>query len=274
MTVHSDKTKEKLVVRELLSKPIEVREWIVTVDKKKMGPLFKKDLKAIEQAISGWSNEDKIRYRDQAASQGKITLKVEDGRQFEIPSSLFTIEEVKKTTSVREYTPNVIEPSFGIGRILYSLIEHCFWVRSEDIDRCVLSFPPIIAPVKCLLVPLSNNSAFDPIIDKLSSELRRLGISYKVDDSSAAIGRRYSRNDELGTPFGITVDFQTVLDGSLTLRERDTTKQIRAPEKEILRVVKELSEGLISWDDVLKDFPTFDKQITDIPGITDLYIRE
>lgn len=118
--------------------------------------------------------------------------------------------------------------------------------------------------------------------------MRRLGISYKVDDSSAAIGRRYSRNDELGTPFGITVDFQTVLDGryvlktdllcfilySLTLRERDTTKQIRAPEKEILRVVKELSEGLISWDDVLKDFPTFDKQITDIPGITDLYIRE
>lgn len=137
-----------------MSKPIEVREWIVTVDKKKMGPLFKKDLKAIEQAISGWSNEDKIRYRDQAASQGKITLKVEDGRQFEIPSSLFTIEEVKKTTSgtflcpyyliltfqVREYTPNVIEPSFGIGRILYSLIEHCFWVRSEDIDRCVSSF--------------------------------------------------------------------------------------------------------------------------------------
>ncbi|EMR08547.1 glycine-tRNA ligase [Pneumocystis murina B123] len=274
LTVHSDKTKEKLVVRELLSKPMEVKEWVVTVDKKKIGPLLKKDLKVVEQAISSWSNEDKIRYRDQAVSEGKIVVKVADGRQFEIPSSLFTIEQVKKTISVREYIPNVIEPSFGIGRILYSLIEHSYWIRSDDIDRCVLSFLPIVAPVKCLLVPLSNNSAFDPIIDKLSSELRRLGISYKVDDSSAAIGRRYSRNDELGTPFGITVDFQTVNDGSLTLRERDTTKQIRASEKEILKVVKELSEGLISWDDVLKDFPIFNKQNTDTPEITDLYTRE
>ncbi|KTW31550.1 glycine-tRNA ligase [Pneumocystis carinii B80] len=274
LTVHSEKTKEKLVVRELLPKPMEVTEWVVNVDKKKIGPLFKKDLKVVEQAISSWSNEDKIRYRDQAASEGRIVVKVEDGREFEIPSSLFTIEQVKKTISVREYIPNVIEPSFGIGRILYSLIEHSYWIRSDDVDRCVLSFPPIVAPVKCLLVPLSNNSAFDPIIDKLSFELRQLGISHKVDDSSAAIGRRYSRNDELGTPFGITVDFQTVNDGSLTLRERDTTRQIRASEKEILRVIKELSEGLISWDDVLKDFPIFNKQITDIPEITDLYIRE
>nr|AAG38542.1 glycyl tRNA synthetase [Pneumocystis carinii] len=231
LTVHSEKTKEKLVVRELLPKPMEVTEWVVNVDKKKIENL-------------------------------------------KFPSSLFTIEQVKKTISVREYIPNVIEPSFGIGRILYSLIEHSYWIRSDDVDRCVLSFPPIVAPVKCLLVPLSNNSAFDPIIDKLSFELRQLGISHKVDDSSAAIGRRYSRNDELGTPFGITVDFQTVNDGSLTLRERDTTRQIRASEKEILRVIKELSEGLISWDDVLKDFPIFNKQITDIPEITDLYIRE
>ncbi|KAG4302712.1 hypothetical protein PCANB_001086 [Pneumocystis canis] len=259
LMVHSNKTKEKLVVRELLPKPIEVKEWVVNIDKKKIGPLFKKDLKVIEQAICTWNDEDKMKYRDQAMSEGKITIEAADGRQFDIPASLFTIEEVKKMINVREYVPNVIEPSFGIGRILYSLIEHSYWIRPDDIDRGVLSFPPIVAPVKCLLVPLSNNTAFDPIIDRLSSKLCQLGISYKVDDSSAAIGRRYSRNDELGTPFGITVDFQTINDGSLTLRERDTTKQIRASEEEILRVIKKLLEGSISWEDVLKSFPIFNK---------------
>ncbi|KAG4305030.1 hypothetical protein PORY_001705 [Pneumocystis oryctolagi] len=268
LMVHSDKTKEKLLVRELLPKPIVINEWVVNIDKKKIGPLFKKDLKVIEQAIHGWNNEDKMKYRDQANLESKITVQVADGRQFDIPSSLFTIEEVKKTVSVREYIPNVIEPSFGIGRILYSLIEHSYWIRPDSIDRGVLSFPPIVAPVKCLLVPLSNNSMFDPIIDRLSSKLTRLGISYKVDDSSAAIGRRYSRNDELGTPFGITVDFQTVNDGSLTLRERDTTKQIRASEEEILEVVKNLVGEVISWEDVLKSFPIFNKQELDAPEMT------
>ncbi|KTW28318.1 glycine-tRNA ligase [Pneumocystis jirovecii RU7] len=260
LIVHSKKIKEKLVVRELLPKPMEIKEWVVNLDKKKIGPLFKKDLKFVEEAICNWNDEDKMKYRDQAVSESKITVQVADGRQFDVPSSLFTIEEVKKTINVREYVPNVIEPSFGIGRILYSLIEHSYWIRSDDIDRGVLSFLPIVAPVKCLLVPLSNNSMFDPIIDRLSSKLSRLGISYKVDDSSAAIGRRYSRNDELGIPFGITVDFQTVNDGSITLRERDTTKQIRASEEEILEVIKKLLEGIISWEDILKLFPVFNKQ--------------
>ncbi|KAG5440012.1 hypothetical protein PCK2_000704 [Pneumocystis canis] len=113
-----------------------------------------------------------------------------------------------------------------------------------------IKFPGVVArPIG------SFETGSDYYYQTLPSKLSRLGISYKVDDSSAAIGRRYSRNDELGTPFGITVDFQTVNDGSLTLRERDTTKQIRASEEEILGVIKELLEGLVSWEDVLKSFP-------------------
>jgi glycyl-tRNA synthetase len=69
---------------------------------------------------------------------------------------------------VIEYTPNVIEPSFGIGRILYSLLEHVWWVREGDESRNVLSFPPLIAPIKCLLVPLSSNLSFKPAIQDIS----------------------------------------------------------------------------------------------------------
>lgn len=68
------------------------------------------------------------------------------------------------TNLVREYTPNVIEPSFGIGRILYSLLEHVYWTREDDENRNVLSFPAVVAPYKCALLPLSGHASFVPIV--------------------------------------------------------------------------------------------------------------
>ena len=66
--------------------------------------------------------------------------------------------------SVREFVPNVIEPSFGIGRILYSLLEHSYWAREDDVNRGVLSLPPAVAPIKVLIVPLSGNNDFKPMV--------------------------------------------------------------------------------------------------------------
>lgn len=93
----------------------------------------------------------------------------------------------------------------------------------------------------------------------------------KTDDSAVSIGKRYSRNDELGTPFAITIDFQTVQDSSVTLRERDSTKQIResvcACETNlipqipvILDVIKDLCEEKTTWDQVMCKFPAFVEQ--------------
>ena len=90
-----------------------------------------------------------------------------------------------------------------------------------------------------------------------------MGISSRVDDSSASIGKRYSRNDELGTPLGITVDFQSVKDNTITLRERDTTKQVRSDEDTICDAIKSLVEGTCVWADVQKKLPEFTKQETD-----------
>lgn len=101
----------------------------------------------------------------------------------------------------------MIEPSFGIGRILYSLLEHSYWARADDVNRGVLSLPPVVAPIKCLIVPLSNNTEFKPLVARVSHQLRSLGVASRVDDSNASIGKRYARNDELGTPYGVTLDF-------------------------------------------------------------------
>jgi len=139
-------------------------------------------------------------------------------------------------------------------------MEHVYWVRPEGEQRGVLSFPPVVAPTKCLLVPLSTNEAFIPVLNKVSAQLRRSGVSSKVDDSGASIGRRYARNDELGTPFGITVDFQSVQDNTITLRERDSTKQIREKIEVIVELVKEMCEGKLSWEEVRAKYPAFESQ--------------
>ena len=114
-----------------------------------------------------------------------------------------------------------------------------------------------------LLVPLSSNPAFTPYLERLSRRLRKLGISHRVDDSSTTIGKRYSRNDELGTPLGVTVDFQTVNDGSLTLRDRDSTKQLRASEEEITKAIESIVRGEESWQDVAMRLPEFTGQDVD-----------
>lgn len=147
---------------------------------------------------------------------------------------------------MREFIPNVIEPSFGIGRILYSLLEHSYWAREQDKARgvsdvsCSLTWTVLIPIRSCPSPPsLPRSSASsslsaktrlsarsstisvrplagadprvarpEPIVDLLAArKMRKLGIASRVDDSSASIGKKYARNDELGTPFGCTVDF-------------------------------------------------------------------
>lgn len=156
-----------------------------------------------------------------------------------------------------EYVPNVIEPSFGIGRIVYSLLEHSYYVREEDEQRGVLKFKPAIAPTKALVIPISNNADFVPHIKSLVQKLRHANVSNKVDNSSSAIGRRYARNDEVGTPFAITIDFQTLKDDTVTLRERDTTKQFRATKDQVVEAIKDLVDEKVQWDALVKKYGEF-----------------
>ncbi|KAJ5126278.1 hypothetical protein N7526_008455 [Penicillium atrosanguineum] len=265
LTVHKNKTGAPLVVRETRAEPLRVEEWQIDLEKKKFGPRFKKDAKTVETAIDALSQELREKLSLDLNNNGKIEIDVEGvgSGKVELDKELINIEKRTRVENVREYTPNVIEPSFGIGRILYSMIEHVYWSRDGDEARGILSFPPAIAPTKVLLVPLSTNPAFKPLVQTLSSKLRKFGISSRVDDSSASIGKRYARNDELGTPFGITVDFQSVKDNTITLRDRDSTKQVRASEDEIMAALKSLTDGEETWADIIKRLPEFTGQEVD-----------
>ena len=127
--------------------------------------------------------------------------------------------------------PYVIEPAAGLSRSLMTFLVDAY---AEDeapntkggVDkRTVLRLDPRLAPVKVAVLPLSRNADLTPKAKDVAAELRR---AWNVDfDDSGAIGRRYRRQDEIGTPYCVTVDFDTLDDHAVTVRERDTMQQER-----------------------------------------------
>jgi glycyl-tRNA synthetase len=129
------------------------------------------------------------------------------------------------------WTPYVIEPAAGLTRSLMAFLVDAY---AEDeapntkggVDvRTVLRLDYRLAPVKAAVLPLSRNEDLSPVARKLANDLRE---SWNIDfDDSGAIGRRYRRQDEIGTPFCITVDFDSLQDQAVTVRERDSMEQQR-----------------------------------------------
>jgi glycyl-tRNA synthetase len=129
------------------------------------------------------------------------------------------------------WTPYVIEPAAGLTRAVLAFLLDAY---SEDEapnakgvpeKRTVLRFDPRLAPVKVAVLPLSRNADLSPKARDLAAALRR---TWNVDfDDAQAIGRRYRRQDEIGTPFCVTVDFDTLDDDAVTVRERDSMAQQR-----------------------------------------------
>ena len=141
------------------------------------------------------------------------------------------------------WTPYVIEPSAGLTRSVLA-----FMTEAYDVDeapntkggvdkRTVLRFDPRLAPVKAAVLPLSRNEKLSPKAKDLAAQLRK---RWNVDfDDAGAIGRRYRRADEIGTPYCITVDFDTLEDQAVTIRDRDSMKQERVALDQVERYLLE-----------------------------------
>ncbi|WP_290471152.1 glycine--tRNA ligase, partial [Leifsonia sp. 71-9] len=141
------------------------------------------------------------------------------------------------------YVPFVIEPSFGLTRALMAFLVDAY--DEEEVPnakggtdkRTVLHLDPRLAPVKVAVLPLSRNEALSPLARSLADRLRqRRNVDF---DDSGAIGRRYRRQDEIGTPLAVTVDFDSLEDDAVTVRDRDTMKQERIPLEGLDRYLAE-----------------------------------
>ncbi|KAE8251137.1 hypothetical protein A4X13_0g4143 [Tilletia indica] len=272
LTVHSIRTKRDLVVQKQLAEPKIYDRLVPVLDMKKLGPVFKKEAKPIEEAVFALDQAALEKVQSELKN-GKATLTV-GSKPIELTDDLLKVELRTIKETVREFTPNVIEPSFGIGRIFYSLLEHSFWVRPEEgaaaatasaaapadkasVYRGVLSLPPLVAPIKVLIVPISATSQLSPLVKEVSRKLRSANVAVRVDDSSATIGRRYSRNDELGTPYACTIDFASLSKGTMTLRERDTTSQRIGSIDDVIQVIVDLCEARLDWTSACAKLPEY-----------------
>lgn len=122
--------------------------------------------------------------------------------------------------------PHVIEPSFGIDRILYAILEHTYRPKNDKRDWSWFQFPPILAPYTAVILPLLNRSELEELATRIFTESKQQGLAVLYDDRGR-IGRRYARADEIGIPFAVTIDPESLEDGSATIRRRDTAEQTR-----------------------------------------------
>ncbi|KAF8839779.1 glycyl-tRNA synthetase [Paxillus ammoniavirescens] len=256
LSVHSARTGHPLVVRQALKEPIITEKEVPEFNKKVLGKALGRDAGLVQKIVGEMDEAQLLKLKEELV-QGSAKLSA-DGKEIALTSEHLSIERKTFKQSIREFTPNVIEPSFGFGRILYTLLEHSFWCREQDVERGVLSLPPVVAPTKVLIVPLSAKEEFEPLVQEVSTKLRKAGIFSRVDDSNTSIGKRYARNDELGTPFGVTLDFASVQNRTMTLRERDTTDQLIGPIDDVISVVTALVQGSMNWAEACQRLAVYD----------------
>jgi len=170
--------------------------------------------------------------------------------------------------------PSVIEPSFGIGRILYCLLEHSFYTRKSDEQRIVMRFPPLVAPIKVGIYNLKTTALTVAYVDSIVARLSELGVTNKADTASGSLGRRYARADEIGVPFGITVDPVTLTTDTVTLRERDSCLQVRLPTNEVANLVRNLCEGRVSWEQTMKKYPVLQQAEEDEGDVSQSTVQD
>tara|TARA_B100000941_G_scaffold157705_1_gene112016 strand:- start:8062 stop:9525 length:1464 start_codon:yes stop_codon:yes gene_type:complete len=136
------------------------------------------------------------------------------------------------------FVPAVVEASAGIDRAMLTILADAFCQEEVNGEkRTVMKLSPKIAPIKVAVFPLMNKLDMPDFADKITHDLRKNNIA-SFYDQGGSIGKRYRRQDEAGTPFGITVDHDTIEDNTVTLRYRDTMKQERIPADKIVKVLK------------------------------------
>ena len=225
---HIDSTGTDMFALRKFDKPktVDVKKIVPKMDV--LGPLFKGKAGKIKTLLENMEVKD--------TNKINVTL---DGETIEIPKNCYKIVQIKEKLAGEKFIPHVIEPSYGIDRILYCVLEHNYSeTKKKGEEYRLLKLNAIVAPIKAGVFPLIGDERLIKIAREIDRNLRNAGISTYYDDSGT-IGRRYARMDEIGTPFCITVDHDTLEDNMVTIRDRDTTKQERKKIKEVIDYIKE-----------------------------------
>lgn len=218
LSKHQKKSGENMEVLKNYEEPKKVKETSISVDMSKIGPKAGEKSKIIKEKVQEKGKEVKKEIQE----QGSIVIE-----GFELTNEDIIVEEKEKEVHGENIIPYVLEPSFGVDRPLYVLIESSFnRIKEEDDYRNIFTFKSEMAPIEVAVFPLISKDEYVNRAKEITETLRDQGYITEYDDSGS-IGRRYARMDEIGTPYCITVDSDTPEDNSVTVRDRDTKEQER-----------------------------------------------
>ena len=196
-------------------KPVEKEQVVIKPLMAKLGPIFKD--KAVEVAKK-LAKADPKEINDSIKINGYYIL----GEYKILPEHIEIIHQKVKEKGKR-FIPHVVEPSFGLDRLFYITLEYAYNVKK---DRVILSFPRDISPIQIGVYPLVSKDGLPEKALEVYKMLVNEGFIVEYDDAGS-IGRRYARADEAGIPLGITIDYQTLKDDTVTIRDRDSWRQVR-----------------------------------------------
>ena len=220
--------------KRLLSDGKTVMTYKPRLDMKIIGQRYKNLSAGIMQYFNGMSQSQLKDLKDTLFKENDTTYISIDNNICILTKDMIKIDEIIIKVQHEDYFPHVIEPSFGIDRLIYSIFEQNFWARENDDQRIVLSLPSILSPFDVAILPLSKNDNLLPLVKTIKKTLGSYGFKCHTDNSGTSIGKRYTRIDEMGIKFAITIDFDSLNDNKVTIRERDTMSQIRVDIDKIL----------------------------------------
>ena len=206
----------------------------------KIGPAFKEEASRVVKMISV---ADAREVEESFRKQGFYML----GSFKIMPEHVETLHETVEEEG-RHFIPHVVEPSFGSDRLVYITLEYAYKTKN---GRTLLNLPRDLAPIQVGTFPLMSK---DGLPERAKEVYERLvDEDFLVEyDESGSIGRRYARADEVGTPLGITIDYTTLEDDTITIRDRDTWKQVRTEISRLSELLHAYFHYKIDFEDLGK----------------------
>ncbi|WP_309491842.1 glycine--tRNA ligase [Candidatus Hecatella orcuttiae] len=216
-------------------KPRRVKKFTLKAHHKQLAQVFGKDSGRVTRLLELTPPEE---VAEALKADGRYLLRG-NGQTYTILPEHVTLKEEEVEEKGRRILPSVVEPSFGLDRLTYATLEYAY---SEKNDRVVLKLPRDVAPIQVAVLPLVSKNGLPEKAEQIHSLLKGEGFAVEYDDAGS-IGRRYARMDEAGTPIAVTIDYQTLEDGTVTVRDRNSWKQVRVSATKLPAFLREFFQG-------------------------------
>jgi glycyl-tRNA synthetase len=238
LSCHMKASGVDMTVYKEYANPLETEELSVKPIMAKLGPVYKGEASKVSAALAKLPAQQ---VADALARDGSIMVE-----GYQIFKEQVEVGKQKTTVRGKRFVPHVVEPSFGCDRLFYVSLEYAYGIKD---DRVVLSFPRGIVPVQVGVYPLMSKDGLDTAAKKVQKMLVCEGFMTEYDETGS-IGRRYARADEAGIQLGITIDYDTLEDDTITIRDRDSWQQVRTKISDLPKLLHQYFEYKVNFQDL------------------------